>query len=365
MKALYKTTLGIVCLSLLTAHLSMSQSAPPDNLTGKDLRVWLKENWYDGHHWENTSDRFDNPVYTDLYRNARREMYNYIDNKDDKVYCVYSGYTVDFTYGGTDSNPNPINAEHTVPQSFYRPAGQDDSSEPMRSDLHHLFPTYGNWNSVRSNHPFRDIDDERTTKWMYLDQERSSTPSTDIDLYSEFSSLGFSRFEPREDHKGNVARAILYFYTMYEDNDLVFRGIEDVGDVEELLSWHELDPVDQAELDRNDGIATYQGNKNPYIEHPEVLAKAWADVVTSIDFQQFDNSMYPNPSSGKVNLAFDQKADGISKNIKIVNQLGQIVHIDQTNTSSTSLDISNLSQGLYFVHISMKNNISTYRLIKR
>src|SRR5690606_6906717 len=131
---------------------------------------------------------------------------------------------------GTGSNPDPINCEHTVPQSFFNEA------EPMKSDIHHLFPTYSNWNSTRSNYPFAEINDNSTTKWMYLTTSTSSIPSSNIDLYSEYAS---STFEPREDHKGDVARAIFYFYTMYPTQA---GSISAVADINELYDWHLADP---------------------------------------------------------------------------------------------------------------------------
>ena len=244
------------CLMLLAVQ--MYAQTIPSNLTGEELRDWLKENYYDSEH-------------TTLgYSTARKYMYNYIDNHDNTITCVYSGYEKSWTYGGTGTNPSPINCEHTVPQSFF------DKSEPMRSDIHHLFPTYSNWNSIRSNYPFDEIDDDETTKWIYLDDSQSSIPTSNIDAYSEYKQ---GVFEPREDHKGNIARAIFYFYTMYptEAGD-----ISDVADIDVLYTWHLEDPVDEDEIERNDLIEEYQGNRNPYIDYPDIVDEAW-DINDSSD----------------------------------------------------------------------------------
>lgn len=341
-------------LLFCSSHLTYSQDLPSEELTGKALRQWLKSNWYDGYHWEKTNDRFDDPVYDDLYRNARREMYNFIDNDNNKLTGVYSGYQLDFTAGGTDSNPYPLNCEHTVPQSFFRPAGENNSSEPMRSDIHHLFPTYGSWNSTRSNYPFHDIEDDRTTKWMYLDKSFTVQPDEAIDLYSEFSDQLTNRFEPREDHKGNVARAILYFYTMYEDNELVYRPIEDVGDIEELIRWHEVDPVDDNERARNEAIADYQGNHNPYISHPTLVEKAWGSVITDIATDIIpDIIAFPNPADQYVNLKL-KKINRLAI-IKISNLAGQTLLQTQTTSLQTTLDVSDLPAGIYVVEVNHHN----------
>lgn len=248
---------GLFLWLLIPTLNAWSQSAAPEDLSGEDLKEWLKENYYDDKHTQLGYDGSDG---------ARAMMYNYIDNHDGVVTCVYSGYEVETAYGGTTTYPAPINCEHTVPQSFF---GQD---EPMKSDLHHLFPSYENWNSTRSNYPFDDIDDSSAEKWMYLATSVTEAPSSNIDAYSEYYS---STFEPREDHKGDCARAIFYFFTMYADNSSLTYDISDVADVNDLYQWHLNDPVDDDELARNDAIETFQGDRNPYVDYPEYVALAF------------------------------------------------------------------------------------------
>ena len=98
-----------------------------------------------------------------------------------------------------------INTEHTFPQSKGARNGN------ARSDMHHLFPARAGVNEARSNYPFGEIKDSRTDRWYYKAITKRSIPTVGIDEYSE-SIRGL--FEPREDHKGNVARAMFYFYTI-------------------------------------------------------------------------------------------------------------------------------------------------------
>jgi endonuclease I len=245
-----KTLITFLVLLGITSSTVFGQT-PPSNLNGADLRVWLKANFYDGQH-------------TSLgYSDARRKMYNHIDNKNNEITGVYGGYVQSWQAGGTGTNPAPINCEHVVPQSSF------GKSEPMRSDIHHLFPTYGTWNSVRSNHPFGDIPDQNTTKWMIDTNQSTSIPSSNINSYSEYAN---SVFEPREDIKGNVARAVFYFYTMYPAE---IGNMANVGDINLLYQWHLADPVDAAEVARNTAIVSFQGSHNPYVEQPDLLARAW------------------------------------------------------------------------------------------
>ncbi len=223
-----------------------------NNLRGKALRRWLRKQYFNGQH------------KTLGYKQARRYMYNFIDNTNGQIEGVYSGYHKKWRYGGKGTNPMPINCEHTVPQSFFQ------KQEPMKSDLHHLFPTYANWNRIRSNYRFAEIDDQMTTQWMRQQKASPEVPNKEvIDEYSEFAQ---NKFEPREAHKGNLARAIFYFFTMYPDQA---GSIDRVANVKTLYKWHVQGPVDQAEQKRNDAIAKYQGNRNPYVDKPELVKRAW------------------------------------------------------------------------------------------
>ncbi len=278
--------------SLILCFIFLSNNAhaqvPPDNLSGEELRIWLKENWYDGNH--NTLG----------YNEARRKMYAFIDNHGDTITCVYSGFIRLNPQGNEITFPNPINTEHTVPQSFFNQA------EPMRSDIHAIFPTFIDWNSERGNSPLSDIADANTQRWMRDDDVQGSIPNSNIDEYSE--SISNDVFEPREDHKGNAARAIMYFYTMYPQ----VGQITSVASVETLCAWHAADPPDALEIARNDGTEQYQGNRNPYIDLPELAERAWGCTVTSTTVPEENSAelvVAPNPFNGRFALRFSSDSN--------------------------------------------------------
>jgi len=248
---LLKRAFILTVFFLFTSQCLFSQT-PPDNLNGEQLKAWLKTNYYDGKH------------QTLGYDGARSQMYGYVDKKSDgKIYGVYSGFSVPASYNTGEVFNGGINCEHTIPQSFF------EKQNPMVSDLHHLFSTHKDVNNTRSNYPFAEIDDNTTTKWMYLNNTQSNIPTENIDSYSEFAN---NTFEPREDHKGDCARAIFYFYTMYPTQA---GDISKVGDINLFYQWHLQDPVDEWERTRNQRIAEKQGDLNPYVEHPELIARAW------------------------------------------------------------------------------------------
>ncbi|MEJ2544389.1 MAG: endonuclease [Calditrichaceae bacterium] len=203
------------------------------NLSGETLKSALNE-IIDGH--------------TSLgYSIARDNMYGTIDNVDGYVECVYTGRTAQFnTRAG--ANDNSFNCEHTWPQSFF------SENEPMRSDIFHLYPTDVDANSRRGNLDFGNV---VSATWS----EGGSQLGTD--------SYGQTVFEPRNVHKGNVARSYFYFIVRYEG---LYNEFENPSKMEELFrAWHVSDPVDAAEQTRNESIYALQNNRNPFIDHPELI----------------------------------------------------------------------------------------------
>jgi len=144
-----------------------------------------------------------------------------------------------------------INAEHLWPQSYF------NSSLPMVADLHHLAPTFVTPNGRRGNLKFAKV--------------ASATYST-----SAGSKLGKEGFEPADAVKGNAARAILYFVVRYNDRN-IRQGMDYnafwTKNVPMLLEWNRQDPPDANERRRNSAVEDFQGNRNPFIDNPELADK--------------------------------------------------------------------------------------------
>lgn len=202
------------------------------------------------------------PFVVQTYKDARELMYRELFNKNDSVTCVYSGHKVYLDPKTSDAvaylyrngDADGINCEHTFPQSL----GASDGN--ARSDMHHLFPVRSAVNEARSNLPFSEIEDRSTERWYYQNTVSTRIPIFNIDSYSEYIKTSF---EPQEAHKGNVARAMFYFATIYRDQaDTAWFESQ----LEDLCKWHLLDPVDKDEWERNERIAQAQSDKlNPFI----------------------------------------------------------------------------------------------------
>lgn len=192
------------------------------------------------------------------YDEARHRMFGDVDNHGGKVRCVYTGVevtTADIPNGAT------MNTEHTWPQSLFA------KRLPMRADLHHLFPTLPKPNNVRANNPFHEIPDHDTERWWISNSGQTQLPpQPERERYSESTRR---EFEPREDHKGNVARALLYVWAVYGDKSIT-PGFLD-GQKQTLVLWHRADPVDDAERTRSAKIKALQGNENPFVLDPTLV----------------------------------------------------------------------------------------------
>ena len=191
------------------------------------------------------------------YGNARDILYSEVDNNNGNVYGIYTNYSVTLDPQEDPSlhlYENGMDCEHLWPQSMY------EGTSPMKSDMHHLRPAKSNVNSSRGNKPFDEINDSNTNTWFWLSYSSSNIPTSNIYEYSESGSYDF---EPREDVKGDIARSMFYFYTMYTnvaDTDF-FNEQKDV-----LLQWHIQDPINDGEITRTWAISEHQDDiPNPFI----------------------------------------------------------------------------------------------------
>jgi endonuclease I len=208
------------------------------NLWAEDLKTALTD-LIDGH--------------TSLgYTPARDQMYGSIDNHDGYVTCIYTGRSAYFsTRAGATANN--FNCEHTWPQSF------SDELEPMRSDLFHIYPSDITANSMRANLDFGVV---VNATWSVGGSKLG------------YDSTSQQVFEPRDAHKGNVARTHFYYIIRYDGN---YNEYVDPAKMEtHFRGWHVSDPVDSLEALRNEDIYALQNNRNPFIDHP-----AFADRISS------------------------------------------------------------------------------------
>jgi endonuclease I len=205
------------------------------------------------------------------------------------------------------------NREHSTPQSWF------NSVSPMYSDAHHIFPTDGKVNALHSNFPYGEVQNLATVSGFNNPSLAGSKLGT-----SPSENFGYTGtvFEPIDEYKGDYARAFLYMAVRYEDEiisqnwsangsanaahlsatdqpNAAIRRLQIYDDwfIKTLYKWHVQDPVSTKEIDRNnvifsqpvqDGVTTkIQGNRNPFVDHPEYVAAIWGPsclVVLPVTF---------------------------------------------------------------------------------
>lgn len=306
--------------------------------------------------------------YNELYICYQTSDRDYFYENDGTILDLYSekpSGTDAYTYSATNTNDrcgnyssegDCYNREHLMPQSVFAEA------PPMVSDPHHIIPTDGKVNGMRNNFAFGLVTNPTWTSTNGSKLGNNSTP-------------GYSQkvFEPIDEFKGDIARCILYFGVRYHNTVGNYSHAMLNGTNQQvfsdwflpiLLQWHQQDPVSPREIARNNAIYAYQGNRNPFIDHPEYACIIWPAgcALASDEFSALDKvSIYPNPSNdGRFSIQSKLALDAI----EIFNVNGQVIrNIERPVFENDILVISDLPSGFYFVKMSAGSRGTTKKLI--
>lgn len=182
------------------------------------------------------------------YTRAREILFSRIDDHDGGVTCVYTGAF--FAIPDYPPDWNLVNTEHTWPQS------QGAELPPEECDLHHLYPVDATANQKRGDTPFGEV--SGSVSWSSGGSQLGEDAG------------GQTVFEPRDDHKGNVARSMLYFAVRYGE-------ALPADELATFRAWHQADPTDAREIERTFQIDREQDNANPFVVCPG-LAERFVDA---------------------------------------------------------------------------------------
>jgi endonuclease I/chitodextrinase len=301
--------------------------------TGYTLKTQLKTIITNGH-----SDQ----GYGNLYSGYQTtHIDNYYEN-DGSVLDFYSENptgtdTYFYTHGSNNcgnynSENDCYNREHLMPQSVF------SSASPMKNDIHFVVPSDGYVNGKRSSFAFGEISNPT---WTSSNGSKLG-PNT-------FGSYNGTVFEPVDEFKGDIARSLLYFATRYESqvsswnhsgmlngtNDQVYQD----WFLDLLISWHNDDPVNQQEIDRNNAAYNYQGNANPYINHPEWVNTIWSTNTDTENPTAPTNLITSNPTASTVDLVWTTSID----NIAVTSYDIYVNGVNTYNTINTSFIANNLN----------------------
>lgn len=265
------------------------------------------------------------------------------------------------------------NREHLIPQSYF----DNYAIDPMKNDAFHVIPSDGYVNGQRNNLPFG-----RVNSATYTSTNGSKKGSN---LNSGYSA-GYSGtvFEPIDEFKGDIARSFFYFATRYENIMSNFYNTANGSTTEAkamfdgsnnkvfsdtflniLITWHLNDPVSAKEIAINNRVYQHQGNRNPYIDHPEYVCQVWSTPCAALSNQNFVSletiSVYPNPSNeNKITIETDIELD----EIQLINLNGQLIQwIKKPEFSNNTYTLENLPQGFYLLRLNSKNQSLTKKVI--
>ena len=224
----------------------------------------------------------------------------YYSDQDEEGYCMdmYCDKWKKFTSVG--AVVSGCNIEHSFAKSWW-----GGSKNDAYKDCYHLNPSNTTANSSRSNYPLgvptQNLKDQSVTGSLKVGK-------------ATYEGETFWVFEPKDEYKGDFARAYFYMATCYGD-ELTWRlDNKDVGskyamrndsylefrdwEIEVLITWHRQDPVSEKETKRMDAVSDFQHNRNPYIDYPELAEYIWGNKKgTAVNLSELTDTPSSLPSS--------------------------------------------------------------------
>lgn len=250
------------------------------------------------------------------YGDGSWEVFYYAD-QNEEGYCM-DMYCDDWKkFGAPGSAVSGCNVEHSFAKSWWGGAKND-----AYKDCYHLNPSNSVANSARSNYPLGIVTNlVKTAGSLKIGKQHHDSLNVDFNIW-----------EPKDEYKGDFARAYFYMATCYgkdkngaydptvcsayqgwrldnkdvgskfamqNDNYLEFQPWEQ----EVLIAWHRQDPVSVKEIKRADAVSNFQHNRNPFIDYPYLAEFIWgekageelnlADLMGS-----FEQDFVPGQSNG-------------------------------------------------------------------
>ena len=246
------------------------------------------------------------------------------------------------------------NREHSLPNSWFG----GSSSHTAYTDLFHLYPTDIYVNNQRGNLPFGECaNGTRLSNGNIVAKGRKGA--------STRSGYTGDVFEPDDEYKGDFARSYFYMATCYNDEianwtqgNLGGTSYPVFTDwtLQMLLEWHRLDPVSQKEIARNEAIysSEYQGNRNPYIDYPELVEYVWGDKVGTAwtpGGSSTTNPALTQPVNGStVNMGSTTVGNNLSATVAVKGvDLSQVLNVSVSGTGfsayPSTITAANASNG--------------------
>ncbi len=336
-----------------------TSASASNNVTTPGLNIGT---YYNGINSNSTSFLQDlsglvNPHTVVSYTNYKPTVMNVFEIKDTTdgqayVTCAYSGQN-EIIVEPFDWTTEGYSREHTFSHSWmptYPADGQP--ALPEYSDQHNLYPTnLSGANTPRSNLPLGEV--VGTPLYSYLDCQVGQNAN------------GQLCFEPRDEHKGRAARAMMYMSVAYNGisgNTWQLppnSSINDkVQDQEVLKNWHFQYPPDAYEIARQELIFFNQNNRNPFIDsaefacHIDFSNMTYIENCTSLSVAQLDAnqmSVYPVPAT---DFIYFQVNNTSITAYTIMDMQGRVISTaNGTDSKVVKFDASSVAPGSYLIRV--------------
>lgn len=204
-----------------------------------------------------------------------------------------------------------MNREHSLPKSWW---GGDVNV--AYTDINHLYPSDAVANEAKNNYPLGEVGEKSFDNGV----TKVGRPVT-----GQGGGAAYV-FEPADEYKGDFARTYFYMACAYQHLKWKYTYMMQNNTypslskwaIDLLLKWHRQDPVSQKEIDRNEGVYKRQGNRNPFIDYPNLCEYIWGNMMGK-NFDEGGGSGEPEIFSPAANtdLDFDGVALGKTKTITI------------------------------------------------
>jgi endonuclease I len=323
---LFTSSLLLMLITFTHAQAPYGYYESTDGLLSYELKTALKiiiDDIGDGNGFPSHQDQGYGALYDAYAAENSGDSDDYFEN-DGTVLDMYSERSLgidNYNYehfenncGNYSDEGDCYNREHLVPQSTF------NSASPMKNDYFHVVPSDGAVNGARGSFPFGEV-----TNPNYTSTNGSKRGSNTFPGYTGIV------FEPIDEFKGDIARAVLYFAIRYEDEfSSSWRTNEVLADNPQdffvdwylalLLSWHLNDPVSEREIDRNNNGYQFQSNRNPLIDRPEFAVMIWGDFTDNEPPSAPSDLQANNTTNSSLQLSWTSSEDNVAVAQYIIEQ---------------------------------------------
>lgn len=286
------------------------------------------------------------------------------DTENSQILDMYSGvvryFPSNYVSSGYPGFGNELHIEHSLPKSWW--GGYEWAAY---KDLNHLYPSDGSTNISKNDNPLGIVTGNPTTN--------NGVSKIGPGVYPGFAG---TVFEPANEYKGDFARSYFYMATAYEHYVNVWAvskpenmmqknkyPVLNAGAIELLLDWHRKDPVSEKERTRVEKVFEIQGNRNPFIDYPELVEYIWGTlkdkpwgVIAGAGDLKLQFSITLSPLHDILNIDTNEK----ELTCTVFSLNGQQMMKRKLN-GSDSFSLQMLDNGMYFIQLQSGNKRTTHK----